>query len=152
MTVLRSIFKWWVGILFVGVLLQIAFAGYGAFHAADKVEAAPIDEDTFMDGFGLHAGLGYLLLLGGLVLLILALLGRVGKRKVWHSAAIFGLLILQMLLAWFGFEVPAVFGALHPVNALVIVGAVGSLAAMEWRKGDMRMGGDRAAPAPPPAA
>ena len=151
MTVLRSIFKWWVGILFVGVILQIAFAGYGAFYAADKVESAPIDEDTFMDGFGLHTGVGYLLLLGGLLLLILALLGRVGRRKVWHSAAIFGLLILQMLLAWFGFEVPAIFGALHPVNALLIVGAVGSLAAMEWKRGGMGMG-DRAAPAAPPPA
>jgi hypothetical protein len=151
MTVLRSIFKWWVGILFVGVLLQIALAGYGAFYAADKVESAPIDEDTFMDGFGLHAGVGYLLLLGGLLLLILALLGRVGKRKVKHSAVIFGLLILQMLLAWFGFEVPAVFGALHPVNALLIVGAVGSLAAMEWKRGGMGRD-DSAAPAAPPAA
>lgn len=151
MTAVRSIFKWWVGILFVGVLVQIAFAGYGAFYAADKVENATIDEDTFMDGFGLHAGLGYLLLLGGLLLLVLALLGRVGKRKVWHSAAIFGLLILQMLLAWFGFEVPAIFGALHPVNALLIVGAVGSLAAMEWKRGGMGMG-DRTAPAAPPPA
>jgi heme A synthase len=151
MTALRSIFKWWVAILFFGVLLQIAFAGYGAFYAADKVDGGTIDEDTFSDGFGLHTGFGYIIFLGALLLVILALLARPGKRRVWHSVAILGLVILQVLLAWFGYGVPAVFGALHPLNAFVIVGAVGSLAAMEWKKGRMGMG-DRAAPAPPPAA
>jgi heme A synthase len=149
MNALRTIYRWWLAILLVGVLVQIAFAGYGAFYAADKVDSAPIDEDTFGDGFGLHSGFGYLVLLGGLLLVILALLARPGKRRVWHSVGILGLLILQVLLAWFGYEVPAVFGALHPLNAFLILGAVGSLTAMEWRGGRMGMG-DR--PTSPPAA
>lgn len=153
MTALRTIFKWWVAVLLVGVLLQIAFAGYGAFYAAEKVDDNPIDEDTFNDGFGLHTGLGYLLFLGAIVLVVLALLSRPGKRKVWHSAGILGLLVVQILLAWFGYAVPAVFGALHPLNAFLILGAVGSLAAMEWKGRRMAMREQpSAAPAAPPPA
>jgi Family of unknown function (DUF6220) len=139
MNALRTIYKWWVAVLLIGVLLQIAFAGYGAFYAADKVDDASIDEDTFNDGFGLHTGFGYLIFLGAIVLLVLALLSRPGKRKVWHSAAILGLVFLQILLAYGGYGVPGVFGALHPLNAFLILGAVGSLTAMEWKGGRMRM-------------
>jgi hypothetical protein len=46
--------------------------------------------------------------------------------------AIFGLLILQMLLAWIGYASPFV-GFFHPVNALVLVALSGSVAWSEWR-------------------
>ncbi len=50
-----------------------------------------------------------------------------------HSLVIFVLLIVQVLLAWAGLEVPGVFGALHPLNAFLILGAVGALTMREWR-------------------
>jgi hypothetical protein len=37
-----------------------------------------------------------------------------------------------VLLAWFGFEVPAI-GFFHPVNALLIIGLAGSIAWVSWR-------------------
>lgn len=139
MSALRTIYKWWVAVLLVGVILQIAFAGYGAFYAADKVDDATIDEDTFNNGFDLHTGFGYLIFLAAILLLILALVARPGKRRVWHSATILVLVFVQILLAYGGYGVPAVFGALHPLNAFLILGAVGSLAAIEWKGGRMRM-------------
>jgi hypothetical protein len=149
MSAFRTIYRFWVSILAAAVLVQIAFAGYGAFYAANKVSDTTIDEDTFGDGFGPHAALGYLLVLGVLLAVIIALLARPGRRTVLLTVGAFGLVILQVLLAWFGFEVPAI-GALHPLNALVIAALLGSLAAQEWRI--HKQGGEMGArPEPPPA-
>ena len=47
-------------VVLVMVVLQIGFAGYGAFYAAHKLEdeGSSITDKTFQDGFGLHAGFG----------------------------------------------------------------------------------------------
>jgi hypothetical protein len=146
---MRTIFRWWLVIMAVLVLLQIAFAGFGAFDVTDKVAAGSVDEESFEDSFGLHIGFGYLVLLGGLLTFILALVARVGRQRVLHALGIFALLIVQVLLAWFGSEVPAI-GALHPVNAFLILGAVAALAAKEWR-GDRMVTGRAETMAPPPS-
>jgi hypothetical protein len=149
MSAFRTVYRFWISILAVAVLVQIAFAGYGAFYATEKVHDASIDESTFEDGFGLHTGFGYLILLGVLLAVIIALLARPGKRTVLLTVGALGLMIVQVLLAWTGGTIPAV-GALHPVNALLIAGLLGSLAAQEWRM--TRMGGGMSArPEPPPA-
>ena len=144
---MRAAFRIWVTIVFAAAVAQVAFAGYGAFYAANKVADSPVDEKTFEDGFGLHAGFGYLVVLAGLVLLILALIARPGGRTIKHSAGVFLLLILQVLLAWFGGEIPAI-GALHPVNAFLIVGLLGAMTYHEWRGNKMAMGSASAAPPP----
>ena len=45
---------------------------------------------------------------------------------------LFGLLVLQLLLAWFGFEAP-IIGFFHPVNALVITFLAGWVGWTEWQ-------------------
>jgi hypothetical protein len=64
--------------------------------------------------------------------LLLALGGRVRGRRLALTGLLFGLLIVQVLLAWFGFEVPAI-GFFHPINAFVLLGLAGWLATTEWR-------------------
>jgi hypothetical protein len=128
----QTVYRYWAWIVFIAVVLQVGFAGYGAFYAANKVENATIDEDTFTDGFGIHAGVGYLIVLLALVFLVLAFVARVGRPIVTRVAILFGLMIVQVLLAWFGFEVPAI-GFFHPVNALVIFALSGWLAWSGWR-------------------
>lgn len=130
---MRAVYRYWATIVFIAVVVQVGFAGYGAFNAANKVENGTIDEDAFSDGFGLHAGLGYLIVLAGLLLVLIALGARRGRRGVLHTAGLLGLLVVQVLLAWFGFEVPAI-GFFHPVNALLVVGLAGWLAAGAWRE------------------
>jgi hypothetical protein len=144
---LRTIFRYWLWLLLALVVLQIAFAGFGAFDVTEKVgaEGTSIDEESVDDSWGLHIGFGYLVLLGALLTVLLALVARVGRQRVLHSLGIFGLVILQVLLAWFGSEVP-IIGALHPINAFLILGAVGSLTIREWRGEPMTT----AATAPPP--
>jgi len=88
-----------------GVALQFFLAGLGAFGATS---------------IGPHAMLGTLLALLGLVLLILA---AVAKAKVGPTAALFGLLVLQILLPEIGKGLSApVISALHPVNAVLVLG------------------------------
>ena len=139
---MTAVYRFWVGLVFIAVVVQVGFAGYGAFFVAHNVDKGVVNESKFEDGFGLHAGFGYLVVLAGLVLLLIALAGRVGKPKVVRSAILFGLLIVQVLLAWFGFEIPAI-GFFHPINALAIFALSGSMAHTAWRGG---------AHAPPAAA
>jgi Family of unknown function (DUF6220) len=129
---LRGIYRYWAAILFLAVLVQIGAAGYGAFNAADEVASAPLDEEGFENGFDFHIGFGYLVFLASLLLLLLALAGRLGRTRVLLSLGVVGLMILQVLLAWFGSEAPIV-GTLHPINAVAIAGLVGYLADRSWR-------------------
>jgi hypothetical protein len=145
MNALRTIFRWWVLIMLIAVVLQIGFAGIGAFDALDKAEAGTLgDDDAFYDSFNLHAILGTLTVLGGLLLFLLSLVARVGRKRVLHSLGIFVLLVVQMILGWSGQELPEVLGFLHPINALVILAALGILSQQLWR-------GAAAAPAAPAA-
>ena len=129
---MRAVYRWWATIVLLGVVVQVGFAGYGAFYVAHKVDKGVVNESKFEDGFGLHAGFGYLVVFGGLILLLLALAARVGKRRTLQTLGLAGLFIVQVLLAWIGFGVPAV-GALHPINALAIFAFAGYLVSTEWR-------------------
>lgn len=149
MSALRTVYRYWISILAAAVIVQIAFAGYGAFYVTQKVaDNTTIDEKTVEDGFGAHIGFGYLIFLGALVAVILALLARPGKRTVLLTVGALVLVIVQIVLAWIGGDVPAV-GALHPINAFIILALVGALAGNQWRARKMGMG---PAPAAPPAA
>jgi hypothetical protein len=144
MSALRTIYRWWLTLMLAAIVVQIGFAGLGAFSALDKAVAGSVDEDGFYDSFIMHAVLGQLIVLAALVLVILALVARVGRQRVLQSLGIFVLLVAQLFLGWTGQELPAVLGLLHPINALVILAGVGILAQREWMLA-------RGAPAPEPA-
>jgi hypothetical protein len=153
MNAFRAIYRVWVTILTAAVVLQIFFAGAGAFDTADKVSSGVgiVDEDSFEDSFGAHIGLGYLIFLGTLVLLLISF-GTRDRKRIYRSLGVVGLLVLQILLAWTGGAVPYVFGGLHPLNAFVILGFLGSITYREW-KAAKAVEAPEAAPAPatPPA-
>jgi hypothetical protein len=142
---LRTIYWVWAWVLFAVVVLQVGFAGYGAFYAANKLddEGATIDEDVFFDGFGIHAGVGYLAVLIGLVFLVVGLIAGIGRWRLGRHGLLFALLVLQVFLAWFGFEAP-VIGFFHPVNALLIFALAGWVA---WEETQIRRSGTALAPA-----
>jgi hypothetical protein len=70
------------------------------------------------ESFDAHRGSGSLLLLISLILLILAAVGR--REALTQSAVLFGLMVVQMLLAITGEDV-GVLAGLHPVNGLIIL-------------------------------
>jgi hypothetical protein len=149
MNALRAVFRYWISIVAAAVVVQIALAGYGAFYAADKVSDASINEDTFEDGFGAHIGLGYLIFFATLLAVILALVARPGKRPVLMTVGAAVLVFLQVVLAQVGEGTPVV-GALHPINAFIILGLVGALAGGQWRASKRGMSSQAAPTAPAP--
>jgi hypothetical protein len=137
--VLGTIYRYWLTALFLAVVAQIAAAAYGGFYAAEKLgdqngsdESKVINEKLFDHGFDFHVGFGYLIFLGAVVLLLLALAARLGKRRILFSLAVPLAVALQIVLAWISESVHGV-GILHGLNALVIFGLTGYLNGQAWR-------------------
>ncbi len=132
---MRTVYWFWSIVVLVMVVLQIAFAGYGAFYAAHKLEdeGSSITDKTFEDGFGIHIGFGYLVWLAAIVLLVIGVIAGVGKWRLGKQGVLALLLTLQILLAWFGGAVPAI-GAFHPLNAFVILGLSIAIALGGWQE------------------
>ena len=130
----RTIYRYWVALLFLAVLVQIGGAGYGAFYGANHLK----DEgDTFTHkgwdhGWNFHVGLGWLTVYGILIALLLALVARVGRPRIWWQLGLAVAGVLQVIFAFLAEDHPA-FGFLHPLNALIIIAIAGQIAAREWR-------------------
>src|SRR5690348_5137338 len=114
----------------VVIVVQFFLAGWGAFHAVHSGVAA---KDT--SSYDAHKGVGYLIGLLSLVLLILAIVGKMGGRTIGMTAVLLVLtVILQPLLAGAGEDSGAFWGALHAfVGALILVLA-GNLISMTLRR------------------
>ena len=96
-----------VSFLFVGgVVLQVFLAGLGVFDSPTR--------------FATHASWGYLLEIVPLILLVLAAVGRLGRRQIIYAAALFGMFLLQSVFVALRGDLPMV-AALHPVNGFAIL-------------------------------
>ena len=104
----------WVILVAVGA--QFFFAGLGLFGATD---------------LRAHRLTGTLIIPASLVLLVVALIGRLGRVRIGMSAALFVLTVVQSLLT----RGPSLIAALHPVNAVVILFIALNLARVEARYG-----------------
>ena len=132
---MKAAYRWWTAIVFAAVLVQIAFAGYGAFYVVDKADdpAKTVSNDQVDHGFGPHSGFGYIVILLGILLVPLAFGAKVdGMRKKW-SILIAVLMVVQFFLAVLGWTW-APLGFLHPINAFLIAATTGVLARREWKE------------------
>jgi uncharacterized membrane protein len=130
---MRAVFRWWSALVVVAVLLQIAFAGYGAFYVVDKADEASktVTSDQVDHGFSLHQ-FGYVVILLGILLVPIAYGAKVDRMRKRMSVVIAVLMILQFFLAVLGWAW-APLGFLHPLNALAIAAFTGMLARIESR-------------------
>ena len=142
MRALTTIYRYWITLLFLAVVAQIAAAAYGGFYAAQKLgdqngsdEQKVISEKVFDHGFDFHIGFGYLIFLGAVALLLLALAARLGKRRVLFALAVPIAVAVEIVLAWISESVHAI-GIFHGINALVIFGLTGYLTGEAWRGAD----------------
>ncbi len=131
---MRAVYKWLATLAFVAIVVQVGFAGYGAFYAAHKLDKQPkvITSDQFDHGFTLHGGGALAVIVTVLLLLIVGVIAGIGKWRLGRHGVLALLLVLQIILAGLGFAVPAL-GFFHPVNALVMFTVAGWIARDEWR-------------------
>ena len=120
-------------VLVVAVIVQIGAAGYGAFNAAHVVgPTTPVTNHEWDHGWNFHDFFGYIIFLVSIPLFLIAWGAKLGRRTVLLSAGVPILVLIQILLAKGGESVPGV-GILHPINAFIILGFVGSLTGKAWR-------------------
>ena len=103
MTQARVLFFGLAVIYLAGVVIQFFLAGLGTFGATS---------------FDAHQAFGLVLALLTLILLVLAVVGKVPRVLIGLVVVLLGLNVLQMFLAQVDVEEVA---ALHVVNALAIV-------------------------------
>jgi hypothetical protein len=99
----------YVGLLWLflaALVVQIFLAGVGLFGASADMEA--------------HIGFGWLLHLPLLLVLLAALLARVGRPTIWWVLAMFLSGAIQPFLPEFRAEGLPLVAALHPLNAVVL--------------------------------
>jgi hypothetical protein len=108
---LLAVYRWALTLFLVAGAVQIFLAGFGAFHG----------------GFAAHRGLGFGMAGLALIIVVLALVARVGTRDVVLAVV---LLLLaggaQSLLAGLGDD-GAFWGGLHALDGLAILGIAGFL-------------------------
>jgi hypothetical protein len=92
-------------LLVAGLVVQVFLAGLGVFRGSAS--------------FDTHRDFGFLLELLPIVLLILGLIARLGRRPAFLAAGIFGLFLLQSVFVGLRADAPEV-AALHPVNGFLI--------------------------------
>jgi hypothetical protein len=89
-----------------GVVLQVFLAGRGVFESSL----------AFKD----HVGWGYLLGMLAIVLLVLAIVGRLGRRQILYAVALWVMFAFQSIFIAVRADLPTV-AALHPVNGFGIL-------------------------------
>jgi hypothetical protein len=134
MKALRTIYRFWAALLFVAVLVQVGFAGYGAFFTAAVLEdqGDTLGHQAFDHAWRFHTGFGYAVVYGTVILLLLGLLARLGRPRIWWPLALAIAGVVQLFLAYLG-ESHAKAGFLHPLDALVIFTLSGLIAHRAWR-------------------
>ena len=96
-----------VACLFVaGLFVQVFLAGLGVFSSTS--------------GFTTHVGVGYSLSLLPIILVVVGLVGGLGRRLALLAVLEFALFILQSVFVAMRTSAPAV-AALHPVNGFLIL-------------------------------
>ena len=110
-------YRWALLAFLVAGVAQIFLAGLGAFRLQDQGLAAADDS-----AFAPHRALGFSMAGIALVILVLAVIARPGVRAVAGSAVLVLLTsLMQSLLAGFA-EDHAVYGAVHALDGLLILG------------------------------
>jgi heme A synthase len=135
---LKQTYRVLAGLIALGVLVQAASVAYGWFDAISAVDAGTVIDGNYEGNAGhmLHGMIGMMVIpLLGLILLILSFVAAksIPQARKW-AGIVFGLIVLQVALAFAAFSAP-IIGALHGINALILLGAAGRAAALTRETG-----------------
>jgi hypothetical protein len=130
----RTVFRYWAALVFVGVLVQVGAAGYGAFYASNKLQHKDdtLGHKAFDDAWNFHAIFGTIVVGAMIVLLLLGVAAQIGRPALYRPLALAVAGVVQIFLGTLGTSVPAL-GFLHPLDALAIFALSGLIAHRAWR-------------------
>lgn len=132
---MRATYRVLALLIAISVVVQamfIAIALFQIMHDADN--GGVFDKNSENWAQMAHSIVGSIVVpLLAIVLLIVSFFARIPGGVKW-AAIVFGVLVLQFLLAFLGFGVP-VLGALHGINAFALAG-VASVAARKARQAE----------------
>jgi hypothetical protein len=122
---MRATYVWLSRLIALGVVLQAAFIAFGTFDILKEADDGRAYTGDFNAGQALHSifGLGVIPLLA-ILMLVISFFAKI-PGGVKFAAIVFGLVVLQFLLAFLGFFSPAVGGILHGLNAFALAAAAG---------------------------
>ena len=110
----------------LGVIVQFFLAGLGVFRVQDGASGSHFDHV-----WGPHRTLGNVLFIVGLLVLVAAIVARLGRTRVLLSLVLPLLVSVQSVLASNG---PSWVRAFHPVVAVIILALAGQFTGRLWRE------------------
>ena len=126
----RSVLKWFAGLYFVLIVVQVYLAGEGIFGLNNIKHSDDCDKHPALCAGGsgtldAHRALGFFLTLpGALLFLIVALIAWHPNKRIRTASIVVPILaFVQMILPALG----RWGGAFHPVNAILLLGLFGWL-------------------------
>jgi K+-sensing histidine kinase KdpD len=122
----RSVHRVLLSVFTLGVIVEFFLAGLGVFRVRHGTSDARFDHV-----FDPHRVLGNVLLIVALLVLVAALLARLGRGQALLALVLTLLVFLQSILANNG---PSWVRALHPVVAVLILALAGSFTGRLWRQ------------------
>ena len=126
---MRATYRVLAGLVAIGVVLQAMFIALGWFTVIKDLDDGLVIDKNYDGNIGhsLHGTIGMMVIpILAILLLIVSFFAHVPGGVKW-AAIVFGLVALQIALAFVAFGAPAV-GALHGANALVLLGVSGMAA------------------------
>ena len=126
---MRATYRVLAGLVAVGVVLQAMFIALGWFTAIKDMDDGLVIDKNYDGNIGhtLHGQFGTLVIpILALLLLIVSFFAHVPGGIKW-ALYVFGLVVLQIALAFLSFGVTPVLGLLHGLNAFALL-AVAAIA------------------------
>ncbi|HEY5515393.1 MAG TPA: hypothetical protein VIK12_04215 [Pengzhenrongella sp.] len=110
-------------LIVAGVFVQAAAIAYAVFTIAHQIDAGAVINPNSADNAGqvVHGTVGMMVIPAvALIFLVVSFFAKIPGGVRW-AGIVFGLVVLQVVLAFVAFGAPVV-GALRGMNALAIVG------------------------------
>ena len=122
---MKQTYRVLAGLIALGVVVQAAAIALGWFTAISDIDNGLVIDQNYEGngGHALHGIVGlYVMPVLGLIFLVVALVAgkSVPRGRTW-AGIVFAAIIVQVVLAFLAFGVPAL-GALHGLNALIVFG------------------------------
>jgi Family of unknown function (DUF6220) len=121
-----SVHRVLLSVFTLGVIVQFFLAGLGAFRVQDGASSSHFDHV-----WGPHRTRGNVLFIVGLLVLVAAIVARLGRTRVLLSLVLPLLVFVQSVLANNG---PSWVRAFHPVVAVIILALAGQFTGRLWRE------------------